>query len=83
MSSSEQMQMQVVDRLPAILQRVDDDTISAIQSCAARNLRSLHQKMPEKLRVILLRVGERLDVLLWHEQKVGGCLRVEVLDAKA
>ena len=58
MPSAQQMQMQVIDGLTAVRTGVDHHTVSTIQSCTARDFRSLRYQVAKQRGMPLL--GMRL-----------------------
>ena len=71
MPSAQQMQMQVLDRLPAIVAGVDDDAEALRQVSLSYESRSLQQVTEQ-------RIGRSRDVgkvLLGNHQQMGGRLR--------
>ena len=75
---SEQVDVQVVDRLPAVFAVVDDDAVSLVQAARAGNLRSCSQKMTQQKPVVLLRARQRVKMLARGNQNMGRRLRVDV-----
>ena len=83
MPAAEQVQVQVVHCLPAIVSRVHDDAVTLVQLLSARNLsRSCHQ-MTHQSRVFGQRLSRGADVLLGNHQKVRRRLRIDVREADA
>ena len=82
MPSAKKMQMQVVDRLPAIRAGVDDDPVAAVESRAARYLGRLRYQMPQQRRVLSLSMGRGRDVLFGNNQQMRWRLRIDVREAQ-
>lgn len=78
MSAAEQVQMEMVHRLPAIVARVHDDPITMVQLLFARDLGRRGHQMAHQRRVFGQRFRRRANVLLRDNQKVCGRLGINV-----
>ena len=83
MPAAEQVQMQVVHRLPAIVACVHDDPVTVVQLLFARNLRRRGHQMAHQRSIFGRHLRRRADVLLGDHQKVCGRLRIDVGEADA
>ena len=68
MPAAEQVQMQVIHRLPPVVPCVDDDAITLIQLLFARNLCRRGHQMAHQRRVFRPRLRRRTDVLFGDDQ---------------
>jgi len=72
------MQVQVMNRLSAILSGVDDHPISPVELVRSRKISRYHQQMPEKLFMFAQRLCLRGKMLLGNDQKMGRSLRINI-----
>src|SRR5580704_6963589 len=77
-ATAEQVQMQVIDRLPAVAATVDDDTIAVGQTKLGSQLLRDEQQVPEQRGVWLLSIRQGRDFAFGDDQDVRGRLRVDV-----
>ena len=83
MPAAEQVQMQVIHRLPPVVPCVDDDAITLIQLLFARNLSCRGQQMAHQRGVFGPRLRARTDVLFGDDQQMGRSLRTDIGKADA
>ena len=77
-AAPQQVKMQVIDRLAAVVARVDDDAVAVRESCFAGDLCGDGQQMPQQALVAAAGVRERGDVLARKDQQVGRRLGADV-----
>jgi len=77
-SAAQQMQMQMMHRLTAIIAGVDDDSVSTVQLVTAGDLCRGRHQMAYQCGVLGKRLGLRGDMLFGNDQDVGRCLRIDV-----
>ena len=77
-SPAQQMQMQVIHRLAAVVAGVHDYAITGGEFFFARDLCYRPQQMAQQRGVFLARFRERNDVLARHNQQVNRRLRMNV-----
>jgi hypothetical protein len=82
-ASAEQVEMEVVDCLAAVVAGVDDDPIASIELMAAGEVGCDRQEVSEKRLVLCHGFGLRGDVFLGDDKQMCGCLRVDVGEADA
>jgi hypothetical protein len=82
-SAAEQMQMQVVHGLAAIVTRIHDDAITIVQLLFARNLRRSGHQVADQWRIFGQRLRRGTEVLFGDNQKMRGRLGVDVGKADA
>ena len=78
MSAAEQMEMEMVHRLAAILSGVDDHAIASIQLLPSRNLCCHSHEVPQQRSVLGQRLRLRRDVLFGNNQQVRRRLRIDI-----
>ena len=83
MPAAEQMQMQMVHRLPAIVTGVHNDPVTTVQLLFAGNLRRCGHHMTDQRSIFSERLRRGADVLLGDNQKVRGRLGIDVGEADA
>lgn len=83
MPAAEQVQMQVIHRLPPVVPCVDDDAITLIQLLFARNLCRRRHQMAHQRRVFGSRLRRRTDVLFGYDQQMGRSMRTDIGKADA
>jgi hypothetical protein len=82
-SSAEQVEMQMVDGLSAVISRVDDNAITAIELLASGQVCCNRHHVSEQGLVFRHSLGLRGDVLLWDDEQMGGSLGINVGEADA
>jgi hypothetical protein len=78
MPPTQQMQMQMIHRLPAIRARVDDDPVTAVQLLPTRNLYSRSHQVAHQRSISRHRLRSRSDVLLRNDQQMLRSLRIDI-----
>jgi hypothetical protein len=77
-ASAEQVNVQVIYGLAAVLPGVDDETIAVVQLLLSRNLASQVQQVAEHRSVLRQSMCVRRDVLLRNDQYMHRSLRVDI-----
>ena len=83
MSAAEQMEMEMVYGLAAIVSGVDDHAIASIQLLPSGDLCCHSHEMPQQRSVLGQRLRLRRDVLFGNNQQVRRRLRVDIGKADA
>ncbi len=83
MPPAQQMQVQMVHRLAAVIAGVDDHAIAAIQLTAARNLSSRGEQMAQQRRMFGGSLRLRGDVLLGDDEQMRRGLGIDIRKADA
>ena len=83
MSAAQQMQMQVMHGLPAIVPSVHDDPVTVVQLLFTRNLSCCSHKMAHQRRILGQSLCRRADVLLGNDQQMRGGLGIDIGEADA
>lgn len=77
-ASTQQMQMKMMDRLPAILPGIDNHAISLAQLLRPRQIGRSHQKMSQKRFMLGKCLGLRSKVLSGNDQQVNRSLGIDI-----
>jgi len=72
------MHVQVIDRLSAIVARIDDDSVAFGQPLFARKIRRDPQQMPQQRGMLLACLGQRNKMLPRCNQQVHRRLRMNI-----
>lgn len=83
MPAAEQMQMQMVHCLAAIVTRIHDDAVTVVQLLFARNLRRSGHQVANQWGIFGQRLRRRTQVLFGDNQKMRGRLGIDVGKADA
>ena len=83
MSAAQQVQMQVVHSLPAIVACVHDDPVAIVQLLFACDLSRRGHQMAHQRRIFSQRLRRRANVLFGNDQQMRGRLRIDVGKADA
>jgi len=83
MPSAQEVQMQVIHRLPTIVTGIDYDAVSTVKPYAARYFRSFRHHVAQKRSMLLLGMGRGRNMLLRDDQHVRRSLRIDVRKTKA
>jgi hypothetical protein len=74
------MHVQVIDRLPAILSRINDDAVSAAQTLLPRNVSSHLEQMAKQVSMVNVRFAQRHNVLSRNDQQVYRSFGVDIAE---
>lgn len=84
MSAAQNMEVEVIDRLPAEFAAIGDDAVARVGDAKfARDLTDNHPEVAEQSGVILPDGVDRPDFLFWNHQDMDGRLRCDVAKGKA
>ncbi len=81
MPAAQQMQVEMVHRLPAFVSCVDDDSVTVVHLLFASDLSGRSHQVTDQGCVFGEGFGDRTNVLLGDDQDVGGGLRVDIWEA--
>ncbi len=82
-TSAQQMQVEVVHGLTAIISRIDDGTVAAGQTLLTSDFRDRKEQMTQQGTVFRRGVGERADMLARHDEHMHGSVRMNVGEGDA
>lgn len=84
MSAAQNMEVEVIDRLPAEFAAIGDDAVACVGDAKfARDLTDNHPEVAEQSCVILPDGVDRPDFLFWNHQDMDWRLRCDVAEGKA
>jgi hypothetical protein len=82
-ASAQQMQVKMMDSLPAVIARIHHHAISLLELLRARKFRRSRHQVAEQRLVLRQRSGLRDNMDLWNDEQVGRCLGIDVGKANA
>ncbi len=83
MASTQQMKMEMVDRLSAIIPGIDDDAISLVEVMLPGQLSSCSHQVPEQRFMLCNGLRLRCDMFLRDNEQMRRSLRIDIRKAYA